>query len=250
MLMLGCDIMNYTITINQFEGPLDLLLHLIKQSNLDIFEISIEQITKQYLDYILAMEKLNLNIASEYLVMAAELMEIKSNTLLPNQNNENNDEYEEDPREKLINRLLVYKQYKDITSALRQLEEERQQFYSKEPSNLTVFSDNKEPIINNDITLNDLINAFNEFLKRKQENGPLDTTITRKELSVAIRSKEIKKIIKEKKKIEFFELFEEYTKEYVIVTFLSILELAKKQEINIIQENNFQKIYITAKGCE
>ncbi|NLL44293.1 MAG: segregation/condensation protein A [Mollicutes bacterium] len=242
--------MNYTITINQFEGPLDLLLHLIKQSNLDIFEISIEQITKQYLDYILAMEKLNLNIASEYLVMAAELMEIKSNTLLPNQNNENNDEYEEDPREKLINRLLVYKQYKDITSALRQLEEERQQFYSKEPSNLTVFSDNKEPIINNDITLNDLINAFNEFLKRKQENGPLDTTITRKELSVAIRSKEIKKIIKEKKKIEFFELFEEYTKEYVIVTFLSILELAKKQEINIIQENNFQKIYITAKGCE
>lgn len=248
--MLGCDIMNYTITINQFEGPLDLLLHLIKQSNLDIFEISIEQITKQYLDYILAMEKLNLNIASEYLVMAAELMEIKSNTLLPNQNNENNDEYEEDPREKLINRLLVYKQYKDITSALRQLEEERQQFYSKEPSNLTVFSDNKEPIINNDITLNDLINAFNEFLKRKQENGPLDTTITRKELSVAIRSKEIKKIIKEKKKIEFFELFEEYTKEYVIVTFLSILELAKKQEINIIQENNFQKIYITAKGCE
>ena len=120
------------------------------------------------------------------------------------------------------------------------MEEERQQFYSKEPSNLTVFSDNKEPIINNDITLNDLINAFNEFLKRKQENGPLDTTITRKELSVAIRSKEIKKIIKEKKKIEFFELFEEYTKEYVIVTFLSILELAKK-EINIIQENNFQK---------
>ena len=137
--MLGCDIMDYKITIDQFEGPLDLLLHLIKQSNLDIFEISIEQITKQYLDYILAMEKLNLNIASEYLVMAAELMEIKSNTLLPNQNNENSDEYEEDPREKLINRLLVYKQYKDITSALRQLEEERQQSYSKEPSDMAEY---------------------------------------------------------------------------------------------------------------
>ena len=129
-----------------------MLLHLIKQSNLDICDISIEQITQQYFDYISAMERLNLNIASEYLVMAAELIEIKSNTLLPNKNNENSDEYEEDPREKLINRLLVYKQYKEITSTLKELEEERQQSYSKEPSDMAEYVENKNQVINDDIT--------------------------------------------------------------------------------------------------
>lgn len=250
MIMLGCDIMDYKITIDQFEGPLDLLLHLIKQSNLDICDISIEQITQQYFDYISAMERLNLNIASEYLVMAAELIEIKSNTLLPNKNNENSDEYEEDPREKLINRLLVYKQYKEITSTLKELEEERQQSYSKEPSDMAEYVENKNQVINDDITLNDLINAFNEFLKRKLESAPLDTKITKKELSVTERSSEIKKILKFKKKVEFIELFEEYNKEYIIVTFLSVLDLAKKQVLGIVQESNFQKIYLTAKGCD
>jgi len=248
--MLGCDIMDYKITIDQFEGPLDLLLHLIKQSNLDICDISIEQITQQYFDYISAMERLNLNIASEYLVMAAELIEIKSNTLLPNKNNENSDEYEEDPREKLINRLLVYKQYKEITSTLKELEEERQQSYSKEPSDMAEYVENKNQVINDDITLDDLINAFNEFLKRKLESAPLDTKITKKELSVTERSSEIKKILKFKKKVEFIELFEEYNKEYIIVTFLSVLDLAKKQVLGIVQESNFQKIYLTAKGCD
>lgn len=250
MIMLGCDIMDYKITIDQFEGPLDLLLHLIKQSNLDICDISIEQITQQYFDYISAMERLNLNIASEYLVMAAELIEIKSNTLLPNKNNENSDEYEEDPREKLINRLLVYKQYKEITSTLKELEEERQQSYSKEPSDMAEYVENKNQVINDDITLDDLINAFNEFLKRKLESAPLDTKITKKELSVTERSSEIKKILKFKKKVEFIELFEEYNKEYIIVTFLSVLDLAKKQVLGIVQESNFQKIYLTAKGCD
>lgn len=242
--------MDYKITIDQFEGPLDLLLHLIKQSNLDICDISIEQITQQYFDYISAMERLNLNIASEYLVMAAELIEIKSNTLLPNKNNENSDEYEEDPREKLINRLLVYKQYKEITSTLKELEEERQQSYSKEPSDMAEYVENKNQVINDDITLDDLINAFNEFLKRKLESAPLDTKITKKELSVTERSSEIKKILKFKKKVEFIELFEEYNKEYIIVTFLSVLDLAKKQVLGIVQESNFQKIYLTAKGCD
>ena len=97
--------MDYKILINDFEGPLDLLLHLIKQSDISIFDISIEQITKQYLDYITKMEELNLNIASEYLVMAAELIEMKSLVLLPNSKSESDDEYEEDPKE-IVNKAV------------------------------------------------------------------------------------------------------------------------------------------------
>ena len=99
--------MEYKVILNDFEGPLDLLLHLIKQSNISIYDISIDQITKQYMDYINKMEELNLTVASEYLIMAAELIEIKSSSLLPKQET-HEDEYEEDRREKLISRLIEY----------------------------------------------------------------------------------------------------------------------------------------------
>ena len=104
--------MDYKIEIPEFEGPLDLLIHLIKQANINIQDISIEEITKQYLHYINLMESLNLNVASEYLVMAAELIEIKASSLLPKQE-KTDDEFEEDPKEKLIKRLLEYEQYKN-----------------------------------------------------------------------------------------------------------------------------------------
>ena len=103
--------MDYKVTIDNFDGPLDLLLHLIKSSDIDIYVISIEEISKQYLDYIQAMKELNLDVASEYLVMASELMVIKSMLLLPQTKLEDED-YEEDPREQLIQRLIEYKQYK------------------------------------------------------------------------------------------------------------------------------------------
>ena len=105
--------MNVEFKINDFEGPLDLLLHLIKESKMDIMNIEIEKITKQYMDYLDLQEKMNLEIASEYLVLAAELLEIKSKMLLPRQTVEE-DEEEEDPREELVNRLLEYQAYKEI----------------------------------------------------------------------------------------------------------------------------------------
>lgn len=241
--------MNYNVTIDKFEGPLDLLLHLIKQSDLDIFDISIEEITKQYLDYINAMEKMNLNIASEYLVMAAELIEIKSSTLLPRNKEEVDDEYEENPREKLINRLLEYQRYKEVTETFKNLESSRKEIYTKAPSDLKEFV-NKEQTLSNDVSLDDLMEAFNKFLNRKELEKPLNTKITKKEYSVSVRSTEIRKILKEKKKVLFEELFEILTKEYVVVTFLSILDLARKQEIEISQENNFNKIILKLKESE
>ena len=239
--------MKYEITINEFQGPLDLLLHLIKQSNININEISIDKITKQYLDYIKKMEELNLDIASEYLVMAAELIEIKSSSLLPKKNVEV-DELEEDPKEKLINRLLEYEQYKNMTNTFKELEEYRQEIYTREPDNLLDYKDNEE--VDYGVHLNDLISALNNFLEQKELDKPLNTKITNKEYSVSIRSNEIRDILKNKKKVNFTDLFEVFTKEYVVITFLSILAMSRKQEIEIEQEHNFKNIIIKEKGVE
>lgn len=238
--------MKYEININEFQGPLDLLLHLIKQSNISINEISIEKITKQYLDYIKKMEELNLDIASEYLVMAAELIEIKSASLLPKKEVAD-DEFEEDPKEKLINRLLEYEQYKKMTSEFKELEEYRQEIYTREPNNLLEYKDDKE--IDYGVDLSDLLSALSKFLEQKEKDLPLNTKITNKEYSVAKRSSEIKSILKKKKKVNFVELFEVFNKEYIVITFLSILAMTRKQEIEIEQENNFKNIIIKEKGA-
>lgn len=235
--------MEYKIMINEFEGPMDLLLHLIKKSDIDIFDIEVEEITKQYLDYIHMMEEMNLDIASEYLIMAAELIEIKSAMLLPKPEVVD-DEYEEDPREKLIQRLIEYKRYKEITSAFRDLEEERQQYYTKEVSDMREYSNPDASVSIGDITLDDLTEAFKKFLERKELEKPLNTKITKKEYSVSERSREIRSLLKKKKKVEFTELFEVITKDYVVVTFLSILDLARKSELKIVQEDNFSKIFL------
>lgn len=241
--------MDYTITIDNFEGPLDLLLHLIKESDIDIFNISIENITKQYFDYIKKMEELNLNIASEYLVMAAELMEIKSKTLLPNSKAENDDEFEEDPKEQLIRRLLEYQRYKEVTEAFKELEEERSQFYTKAPANMKQYCE-EEQVSLGDVSLDDLMLAFQKFLQRKEMEKPLNTKITKKEYSVSRRCSEIRQILKEKKQVGFKELFDIYSKDYIVVTFLSILDLARKQELNIKQDHNFEDIYLVSKDVQ
>ena len=234
----------YKFIINDFEGPLDLLLHLIKQSNINITDISIEEITKQYLNYIEEMENLNLDIASEYLVMAAELIEMKSKVYLPIKEKEN-DEYEEDPKEQLINRLLEYQRYKDSTSKFRDLESSRKDIYTIP---INTLSDIDKEIKINELPIEALTEAFNNLLKRKQQEKPLNTKITKKEYSINVRNEEIKKILKKRKKVEFEELFEIVTKSYVVITFLSILDLARKQEINIEQDKNFSKIYLSYKG--
>ncbi|MBP3635102.1 MAG: segregation/condensation protein A [Bacilli bacterium] len=241
--------MEYNFVINDFEGPLDLLLHLIKTDEVDIYDISIEKVTEQYLSFIKSMEEMNLTVASEYLVMAAELIEIKSRLLLPNKKDLDEDEYEEDPRENLINRLLEYKKYKDMIDTFKSLEEERKDIFTKDPINLSEYREvNAEK--NGDITLEDLIEALKNFLKRKEDEKPLQTKITKKELSVTERTSQIRDILKRKRRISFFDLFEVKTREYIVVTFLSILEMAKYGEINIVQESNFNNIIINSKEGE
>lgn len=241
--------MEYKFLINDFEGPLDLLLHLIKKNNVDICDIKISDITKQYLDYLEEMESLDLNIASEYLALAAELIEMKSLVLLPKPEF-SDDEYEEDPRENLIKRLIEYKKIKESTPKLKELEEERKKLYTKVASNMKQYQDENQKPDFNDIDLDCLLNAFSKFLERKEEEKPLNTKITKKEYSVSKRSREIKSLLRTKQKINFEELFEIQTKEYIVVTFLSILALAKKQELIIKQDNNFSNIVLSLRGCE
>lgn len=237
--------MHYEIKINEFEGPLDLLLHLIKKSNIDIYDISLEEITNQYLDYINSMKELNLDIASEYLVMASELLEYKSKSLLPKKESAT-DEYEEDPKEELIKRLVEYKIYKEITSVFKELESVRSNIYTKSPSNINEYSEKK--LNSGSMSACDLIDAFKKFMERKDFEKPINTKITTKELSVSERIEGIRNILKTKKSINFVDLFDNYNKSYIVVTFLSILEMSKNKEIKIVQEDNFSTIII--KGCE
>lgn len=237
--------MHYEVKINEFEGPLDLLLHLIKKSNIDIYDISLVEITNQYLDYINKMEELNLDIASEYLVLASELLQYKSSMLLPKKE-ETPDDYEEDFKSELIKKLVDYKKYKEVCETFKVLEENRSNFYTKTPSDISLYS---EKILNNDnVTVDDLIDAFKKFMERREFEKPLNTKITTKELSVSDRVVEIRNMLRNKKSVNFMELFTRRDKSYVVVTFLSILEMAKDLEISIEQDNNFNDIII--KSCK
>ena len=239
--------MDYKVKINEFEGPLDLLLHLIKQADIDIFEINIADITDSYLSYISQMEELNLNIDSEYLVMAADLIEMKSRELLPQNDEVEEDDYEEDPKGALINRLIEYQKYKEISQEFKKMEEDRKELFSKDPSLLNEFHDDNVKI-NDDIILDDLIRAFMKFQERKEFEKPLNTVVTRKEYSVGKRCDEIITSLRKKRKMNFDDLFEIYTKEYTVVTFLAILNLARKGQLDIRQDRNLNTIVLSLKG--
>jgi len=230
------------IEVNDFNGPLDLLLHLIKTSKMDIYDIDIKVITKEYIDYINNNKELTIDACSEYLVMASELIHLKSKQLLNKNNEEEETEYEINNEEELRNRLLEYQKIKEMASDFRELETKRGNVYTKLPENLNEFRENKE--LNSDITLDDLLSAFEEFLKRKRLEEPLNTKVTKRELSVEERIKSIRQIIKVKGKVNFLDLFDDISKPYVIITFLSILNMTKNKEIKLSQKNNFGEIYI------
>ena len=234
--------MQMKIKLEDFEGPLDLLLHLVKASKMDIYNIDIALITKKYLNFINDNADLSIDAYSEYLVMASELIHLKSRLLL-NKTEEVEDEYEFNDPEDLAKRLLEYQKIKEVAADFKLLEEKRSEVFTKLPSKLDEFRET--PIINSDVGLPDLLNAFELFLKRQKLTEPSSTKITKRELSVEDRSQGIRNKLKEYKgKIKFLELFDEVSKPYVIVTFLSILDMAKNSEIKITQENNFSDIFI------
>ena len=236
--------MTYNFNINDFEGPLDLLLHLIKINKMEIQDINVESITNQYMNFINKMKEESIDVASSYLVMASELVHLKSKIIL-NKKDDNDEEYELNTEEDLKNKLLEYEKIKKVTNTFKNLEMNRGEVYTKLPSNLNEFK--KDIPLDSNITLEDLLAAFESFLNREKLKKPINTRITKKELSVDDRVKSIRKIFEKKKKINFTELFDELNKPYVIVTFLSILEMSKNDEISIKQDNNFSEIILEKK---
>ena len=224
--------------VDGFEGPLDLLLHLIKENKMDIFDIEINLITEQYLKYINNMEKVNLEI-SEYLVLASELIEIKAKMLLPKKKQEMEIE-EEDSREELVNKLLEYQAYKEISKDLKEKEELRSEIYTKAPEKYSNYQEEETTFEGGSVDL--LIDAFKKFLIRKEEEKPLNTKVTKKGISVSSRRHEIKNLLKEKGKVSFYQMFSIRSREYIVVTFLAILEMAKNKELIIHQEGIYDEI--------
>ena len=231
------------LKLEVFEGPLDLLLHLIKENKMDIFDIEIESITRQYLDYIHKMKEQNLDIASAYLVMASELTLIKARMLLPRPKVEDEESEEEDPRVELVARLLEYQAYKEITKTLKENESKRQEIHTKLPENINNYIE-ENTVITGEGSIDLLVDAFRKFLVRKSEEKPLSTKVTMKEITVSSRKLEIKSILKKEKKISFFKLFPVSTKEYIVATFLAILDMARNKELLIKQEELFSDIIV------
>ncbi|ANU51198.1 segregation and condensation protein A [Limosilactobacillus reuteri] len=235
------------IKVHDFEGPLDLLLHLIKQSEMDIYDIQISQITSQYLDYLHQMQSHQLEVAGEYFVMAATLMDIKSQMLLPSPPVLDDElEVEEiDPRQELVEQLLEYQRYKKAADRLKDKENLRQQEYTRPAMQVPreMVKSHVEP----GIKLTDLQQAFAAVLRRQQLATPLVETVAAEKVSVGQQMKHVIEIIHDGP-VRFEDLFEDlYTRDGLVTTFLAILELAKHQAITINQGGLFEPI-ILAEG--
>lgn len=237
--------MEYNFAINDFEGPLDLLLHLVKTSKMDIYDIDIRIIIEEYLNFIEQVKSKNIDIASSYLVMAAELIHLKSKMLVNDDTvvEDNNEEFSINSEEDLKHKIIEYEKYKQLVQDLEEKRLKRNNFYTKSPMKLEDINiDNKINL--GDITLDDLVLALKNFKQREKFLKPLNTKITKREYSISKRVDDIRKILEVRDKVEFLELFPEDNKEFLIVTFLAILIMTKNAEINLSQENNFKPIMI------
>ena len=241
--------MEYQIILADFQGPLDLLLHLIKEKEMDLQTIELSVITEQYLQYIHMMETSQLEVMSEYLVMAAQLIEMKSKMLLPKEKITIDDEYEEDPREALIRRLVEYKRYKDVIDDMKAQYEKRQTMIVKPADNMDEYVVDTSTMIPDGLEVYDLMKAMQKMFQRKALSKPLDTHISKKDISIDKRTEEIRDFFRHRiqKRVKLEELFDRVDKYYFIVTFLSVLVLAKDKEVEIIQDHLFDDIYVEGK---
>jgi segregation and condensation protein A len=234
---------NLQVKIPVFEGPLDLLLHLIKENKIDIYDIPIALITRQYLEYLELMKELNLDIASEFLVMAATLIYIKSRMLLPR--DESGEVIEEDPRLELVERLLEYQAIKEAAFELKEREEEWSAVLRRtEP----VFEEEPEELYLFDLNIFDLLTAFKKLIEKLP---PEVIEISPETLTVKDRISYILELLEQRDSVRFEDLFEGMrTKKSLIVTFLALLELLRLGLVSAYQERPFSIIWIFKKEVQ
>ena len=228
----------FKVTIDKFEGPLDLMLHLIKEKKLDLFHLDLDELADQYIDYIRSMDSLHLEIASEYLVEMAQLIEYKSRKLLPRETSELEDDYEEDPREILIRRLLEYQQFKEVSQTFQELSEARMRQFDKPESEMAdVYrKENEKNALSNDGTMAELLKAMNQCLKRYRVMQPLPMSIAHKEVSAEERAETLRGMIKPLgKTFTLWDLCADCRSSYmVVVTFLAVLDMMKNGELTAV----------------
>jgi segregation and condensation protein A len=237
----------YKVKLEVFEGPLDLLLHLIKENEIDIYDIPIALITQQYLEYLDLMKELNIELAGEFLVMAATLIHIKSKMLLPPSEDETEVEEEiEDPRAELVQRLLEYKRFKEAAEELALRETEWRDVFPRQPVKPESLIGEEEPILS-DISLFDLLSALRRVLERVPEKAFYE--VTREELSLKEKISMLLERLESKEGLTFDELFsQDTTKAEVIVTFLALLEVIRLRLVRIFQSEDFGVIRMSRAG--
>ena len=238
----------WEVALDIYEGPLDLLLHLIRTLEIDIYDIPIAEITDQYLRYIQAMKEWQLDVASDYLVMAATLMQIKSEMLVPRNENQSDEleEVEEDPRQQLVDMLLEYRKYKKASKKLQQKEEQRAYFHTKLPADVSSYQQNIL-LEKTDLDAFDLFDVMKKMLAASRLQKPQDTTIAADELTVFDQTQWIKEALtaQQSGRVTFSSLLKQRTKPEIVVTFLALLELMKENKIKVKQASSQADIEIS-----
>ena len=236
---------DYKVKLEVFEGPLDLLLYLIKKEEVDIYDIPIERITNQYMEYLSLMKLLNLEVAGEFLVMAATLMYIKSRMLLPADQQVTDSEAEEgeDPRWELIRQLVEYKKFKDAALQLGRREEEQSNLFPRQVGDLGLAVEPDKPLA--EVGIFDLINAFNQVLKKASEREDF-REIYEERFTVSDKIEEILYTLRDRVEIVFSEVFASASsRAEVVVTFLALLELIRLKRLRVQQQAAFGEIHVT-----
>lgn len=244
--------MGVDIKLDSFEGPLDLLLHLIDRAEVDIYDIPVVEITDQYMNHLYIMQELQLDVASEFLVMAATLLAIKSKMLLPKREEQMFDEWgiepyeeEEDPMEELVQRLLEYKKYKQLAETFREREKEQSRVYTRPAEDLSQFVPEEENPISN-VTIYDLVDALQRALKRVNRKDQA-VKVQRDEISLKDRMKEIEQVLAiAGGRVSFLQLLEKQeSKIEIVTTFLALLEMMKKRSVVCQQDGLFKEIMVS-----
>ena len=234
----------YKVELEVFEGPLDLLLYLIKRDEVDIYDITIERITSQYMEHLSVMRMLDLNIAGEFIVMAATLMMIKSRLLLPIEERAEEEEEEDDPRWDLVRQLVEYKKFKDIANQLQEREYHQENVFDFGGKSVAVLEPDDPSLVMQDVSLFDLIAAFSEVLKHAPPEQIGE--IAGDHYTVADKIDHVLKTIRAKGSMRFSEMFSKMASRHeIICTFLAMLELLRLRHVKAAQDSHFGEIVIT-----
>jgi segregation and condensation protein A len=235
---------DYKVKLEVFEGPLDLLLYLIKQDEIDIYDISLERITRQYLEYLQAFKELNIELAGEFIVMAANLIYLKSRSLLPvDQQPPAEDAEEDDPRWELIRQLIEYKKFKEAASELHLRELAQERIFAREGGPSSAL---QEPLRLKEVGIFQLINAFQTVIKRIEARQDVQEIFTER-FSVSEKIDTILQRVANGARLRFSDLFGDVASRVeVVVTFLALLELIRLRQVRALQRNMFEEIEIAA----